>query len=188
MGLGSLDEIYLMRLLRFFLPRIEYILLAAIFWGILANGPRILNFDGDLPRHILTGNLILQTQRVSTTDIFSFRTTGYPSFPHEWLSQVIFAGAYDWLGLNGIILLTALMIMLTWGVVYRQAMRKSKSFFSALIFTALGVGASQIHVLPRPHIFTYLLTAIWITLLENIDEHKSQSRWLLPLFMLLWVN
>ncbi len=177
-----------MKLLRFFLPRIEYILFIAIFWGIVANGPRILNFDGDLPRHILTGNLILQTHRVSTTDVFSFRTTGYPSFPHEWLSQVIFATAYDWLGLDGIVLLTALVIMLTWGIVYRQAMRKSKSFFLALIFIALGVGASQLHVLPRPHIFTYILTAIWITLLESIEENKTRSWWLLPFVMLLWVN
>jgi hypothetical protein len=177
-----------MRLIRFFLPRIEYILFAAIFWGIVASGPKILNFDGDLPRHILTGNLILQTQKVHTTDIFSFRTEGYPSFPHEWLSQVLFGVAYDWLGLDGIVLLTALVIMLTWGIVYRQMMHKSNSFFSALILTALGVGASQIHVLPRPHIFTYLLTAVWITLLENINAKKTRSWWGLPLVMLLWVN
>jgi hypothetical protein len=177
-----------MKLLRFFLPRIEYIFLMAIFWGVVANGPRILNFDGDLPRHILTGNLILQTHHVSTTDIFSFRTIGYPSFPHEWLSQVIFAAAYDWLGLDGIVLLTALVIMLTWGIVYHQALRKSKSFFLALIFIGLGVAASQIHVLPRPHIFTYLLTAIWITLLESIEESKIRSWPLLPFVMLLWVN
>ena len=177
-----------MKLLRFFLPRIEYILFIAIFWGIVANGPRILNFDGDLPRHILTGNLILQTHRVSTIDVFSFRTMGYPSFPHEWLAQVIFATTYDWLGLDGIVLLTALVIMLTWGIVYYRALRKSRSFFLTLIFIALGVGASQIHVLPRPHIFTYLLTAIWIALLESIEENKTRSWWLLPVVMLLWVN
>ncbi|HLO28990.1 MAG TPA: hypothetical protein VK249_07645 [Anaerolineales bacterium] len=177
-----------MKLLRFLLPRIEYILFIAVFWGILASGPKILNFDGDLPRHILTGNLILQTRQVSTTDIFSFRTVGYPSFPHEWFSQVALAAAYDWLGLDGIVLLTALVIMLTWIIVYRQALHRSNSFFSALILTALGVGASQIHILPRPHIFTYLLTAIWITLLENIRENKTRAWWALPIVMLLWVN
>lgn len=177
-----------MKLVRLFLPRIEYILFITIFWGIVASGPRILNFDGDLPRHILTGDLILQTHHIPTTDIFSFRTTGFLSYPHEWLSQVVFAAFYNWLGLDGIVLLAALVIMLTWGIVYDQAMRKSNSFFSALVVTVLGVGASQIHVLPRPHIFTYLLTIIWITLLEFIDENKSRSWWPLPLVMLLWVN
>src|SRR5689334_21753947 len=156
-----------MKFLRFFIPRIETIFLIAIFWGVIANGPRILNFDCDQPRHILTGNLILITQRVMTTDIFTFRTTGYPSFPHEWLAQVILATTYDWLGLDGIVLLTAIIVILTWGIVYQQAMQISKSFFAALLLLALGVAASQIHVLPRPHIFTYLLTAIWIALLES---------------------
>jgi hypothetical protein len=177
-----------MKILRFFLPRIEYILLAAVFWGIVASGPKILNFDGDLPRHILTGNLILHTGRVATTDIFSFRTEGYPSYPHEWLSQVLLAAVYDWRGLDGIVLLTALVVMLTWGLVFRQALSRSNSFFSALLFVALGVAASQIHVLPRPHIFTYLLTAIWIALLEAIHEDRPRLWWALPLVMLVWVN
>lgn len=134
------------------------------------------------------GNLILQTHQVNTTDIFSFRTVGYPSFPHEWLSQVLFGAVYNWLRLDGIVLLTGLVIMLTWGIVFYQTLHSSKSFFSALILIALGVAASQIHVLPRPHIFTYLLTAIWITLLENMTENKTRSWWVLPLVMLLWVN
>jgi hypothetical protein len=177
-----------MRFVRFFLPRIEYILFAAVFWGIAASGPRLLNFDGDLPRHILSGNLILQTHEVPTTDIFSFRTVGHPSYPHEWLSQVILAAASKWVGLSGIILVTALIIMLTWCIVYYETMRQSKSFFVSLLFTALAVAASQIHVLPRPHIFTYLMTAIWITSLEQINESKPRAWWWLPLIMLLWVN
>jgi hypothetical protein len=165
----------------------EYILFMAIFWGIAASGPRILNFDGDLPRHLLTGNLILQTHTVSTTDIFSFRTVGYPSFPHEWLAQVIFAGAYDWLGLSGVVLLTALLVMSTWVIVYYEAIRRSNGFFTSLLFVTLGVAVSQIHVLPRPHIFTYLFTAIWIALLERV-ERKALTWQFLPLVMLLWVN
>ena len=177
-----------MKLLRLLLPRIEYILFIAIFWGIVGSGPKILNFDGDLPRHLLVGKLILQTRQVYTTDIFSYRTEGYPSYPHEWLSQLLFAIVYNWLGLDGIVLLTALLIMLTWGIVYYQALHKSKSFFSALMLVGLGVAASQIHVLPRPHVFTYLLTAVWITLVDNVNENKTWSWWGLPLAMLFWVN
>jgi len=175
------------RLLHFFLPRVEYILFAGIFLGIAFSGPRILNFDGDLPRHILTGNLILQSHRVPTTDIFSFRTMGFPSIPHEWLSQVIFAASYDFLDLSGVVLLTALVIMVTWWMVYHQTFNRSNSFLLSLVFTALAVGISQIHVLPRPHIFSYLLTAIWIALLERANN-ETRVWWVLPLIMLLWVN
>lgn len=177
-----------MKLMRFFVPRLEYILLAGICLGIAMNGPRLLNFDGDLPRHILMGSLILQTHHISTTDIFSFRTIGYPSIPHEWLAQVLFALAHNWLGLSGIVLITALIIMLAWSSIYYEALRKSNSFFAALIFTTLAMAASQLHVLPRPHIFTYLLTSVWVALLEQIEDSKSRASWLLPLVMLLWVN
>lgn len=177
-----------MKLIRHFLPRIEHVLLSAVFLGIAASGPKILNFDGDLPRHLLMGKLILQNRLVSTVDVFSFRTEGYPSIPHEWLSQVILAGVYNWLGLDGIVLLTALIMMLTWVLVFREALGKSDGLFSSLILTVLAAGASQLHVLPRPHLFTYLLTAIWITLLERIDKNNSRYWWMLPFIMLIWVN
>jgi hypothetical protein len=177
-----------MKFIRFFIPRIEYILFTALFWSITASGPKILNFDGDLPRHLLMGKLILQNRHVSTVDIFSFRTEGYPSIPHEWLSQVIFAGVYQSLGLNGIVLITAFIIMLVWAVVFHVSINKSDSLFSSLLFTALAAGASQIHVLPRPHIFTYLLTAIWIVMLERIDKDHNKAWWTLPILMLVWVN
>ena len=96
-----------MKLIRFIIPRLEYVLLAALFWGICAIGPKILNFDGDLPRHLLVGHLIRETRSVPLTDTFSFRTVDFPSFPHEWLSQVLLSIANDLLGLSGVVILTA---------------------------------------------------------------------------------
>jgi hypothetical protein len=42
--------------------------------------------------------------------------------------------------------------------------------------------------LPRPHIFTYLFSALWIVILERINGDKPRQWWLLPVVMLLWVN
>lgn len=163
-------------------------LLAAIFWGTIASGPRILNFDGDLPRHLLVGDLILKTRYVSLADVFSFRTVGYPSIPHEWLAQVIFAVANNIFGLNGVVLLTGTILTLTWGMVYYETARRTKNLFVTLIVLGLAIGASQLHVLPRPHLFTYLLTAIWVILIERIDGSNTRAwRWL-PFVMLVWVN
>lgn len=177
-----------MKLTRLILPRIEYVLVMALFWSIAASGPRILNFDGDLPRHLLMGRLILQTRSVPAVDVFSFRTTGFPAIPHEWLSQVIMAGAYAWLGLNGVVLLTAFLMMAVWLFVFREAYLRSRSLLISLLLLALAAGAAQIHVLPRPHLFTYLLTSIWIVLLEYIQKKAPHRWWLLPLTMLAWVN
>ncbi len=177
-----------MKLTRLLLPRIEYVLLAAIFWGIAASGPKLLNADGDLPRHLLVGNLILETRSVPTIDEFSFRTTGKPSIPHEWLAQVIFAASYNLLGLNGVVLLTALLVTAVFALVYRNSIQGSSSLFAALIFTGLAVSASVMHILPRPHLFTYLLLSGWIMLLEQMRKGRSRAWWALPAVMLLWVN
>ena len=170
------------------MPRIEYILLAAIFWGIAASGPKILNFDGDLPRHLLTGSLILESGQVPQFDLFSYRTVNKPGIPHEWLAQVIFFISYDLLGLSGVVLLTAVIVTVTWLLVYKMAFAHSGNLFSAILFTSLAIGASLIHVLPRPHLFTYLLTAVWVIVLERIRNGRARIWWLLPLLMLVWVN
>jgi len=176
-----------MRWTRLLIPRIEYIFLAATFYGIAASGPKILNQDGDLPRHLLVGQLTLQTAHVSTVDIFSFRTTGLPSYPHEWLAQVLLAIPYKIFGLDGVVLLAALIITLTFAVVFWNA-RKVSTPLIALIFTMLALSASTMHILPRPHIFTYLFTVISISFMEKIRTGPSRAWWIFPLLMLLWVN
>ncbi|HSJ85724.1 MAG TPA: hypothetical protein VK909_00850 [Anaerolineales bacterium] len=177
-----------MKLIQFLLPRLEYVLFIAVFWGIAASGPKLLNFDGDLPRHLLVGQLIRETKRIPLTDTFSFRTQGFPAIPHEWLSQVILSITNDVFGLSGVVLLTALIVMVTWAIVYGEGSRRSTNLFTNLAVTATGIAASMLHVLPRPHLFTYLFTALWIVVLERINKDKPNAWWLLPALMLLWVN
>lgn len=176
------------KVIRFLLPRLEYVLLMALFWSISASGPKILNFDGDLPRHLLLGRLIRETKSVPLTDTFSFRTEGAPAIPHEWLSQVIFSIANDALGLSGVVLLTALLVTATWAIVYHETNRRSDNLFVNLAVTAIGIAASMLHVLPRPHLFTYFFTALWIVALERLNKDKPNLWWPLPVLMLLWVN
>ena len=176
-----------MKLIRFFMPRIEYILFAGIFWFIASIGPIILNVDGDLPRHILTGQLIRANHTVGLVDIFSFRTTGIATVPYEWLSQVFFSIVYDILGLGGVILLTSFVFTLAWMVIFQDALRRSHNLFISLGITGLGAMACLIHVLPRPHIFSFLLIAIWVSTLERMQ--LKPNYWLvLPIIMLLWAN
>ncbi|MDK1028265.1 MAG: hypothetical protein QGD96_02915 [Anaerolineae bacterium] len=176
-----------MNLQRLLIPRLEYIFLAAVFWGIAASGPSILNFDGDLPRHLLVGQQTIQSLNVSTIDIFSFRTEGLPSYPHEWLAQVFLTFGYIIFELNGVILVVSILITLTFAVVYKNV-RTAASPLIALIFTGLALSASTIHILPRPHIFTYLMVAIWIFLLEKVRLKQSRAWWIFPIVMLIWVN
>jgi hypothetical protein len=96
--------------LRLLLPGLGDILWMAVFTGVILLGPQMMNIDGDLGRHLTIGEYILDTGRVPTTDLFSHTMAGQPVTPHEWLSQVLFALAHRWLGLNGVGLRCGLVI------------------------------------------------------------------------------
>ncbi len=165
-------------------PRLRDVLFVAMLFVISVQGPQLLNGDGDLGRHITIGSYIIHNWKIPTRDIFSNSMTGQPLVPHEWLAQVAFGGIYAWLGLSGAVLLTALLIATTFTCTYQQMLKRNVYRILALLITILAASASSLHWLTRPHIFTFLFTALWAYQLEN---EKSRI-WLFPVLMLVWAN
>jgi hypothetical protein len=173
---------------QYLLPSVKNVFWVALFFGVIAFGPSMMNIDGDLGRHITIGSYILSSRSIPTVDLFSHTMSGAPLTPHEWLAQTAFALAYQWMGLDGIVLLTALVIASSFGLVLRMAIRRSGSLLIGLLFTLVAAGAASLHWLTRPHIFTFFLLAIWLTILDQIQQGKPW-RWMwLPVAMLFWVN
>lgn len=175
-------------ILQYFLPSIGSILWISTFFGVLISGPRMINADGDLGRHITIGSYILDNRVIPLRDVFSHTMNGEPLTPHEWLAQVLFALAHRALELNGAILLAALVIATSFWLVYRQTRAQSGSLLTAAFVSMLGLLAASIHWLSRPHIFTFLLLALWMSVLYQIRKGSTWRWWLLPLLMLAWVN
>lgn len=170
------------------LPTLQTVVFLSAFWGVLTLGPRVLNMDGDLGRHITVGKYILTHWTIPTRDVFSFTMNGQPLVPHEWLADVIFALAHEWMGLNGVILFCAFLIALAMLICFRLTLRRSHSVFWTLVFSLLALAASSIHWLSRPHLFTLVLVIVWADILYRMEEGEDKKWWLLPLVMLLWVN
>ncbi|MEN6529216.1 MAG: hypothetical protein ABFC97_05065 [Anaerolineaceae bacterium] len=176
------------KFLRYLLPSISVLLWMITFVGVLVNGPKMINGDGDLGRHITVGNYILSNHVIPLTDVFSHTMTGEPLTPHEWLSEVLFALAHRIMGLDGAILLAAVVIATSFWLTFRRSSRGRKSYFVLIITTLLILLTSSIHWLSRPHIFTFLMLALWLMVLEDLVEGKT-GRWVwLPVIMLFWVN
>lgn len=170
-------------------PAFSDVIFIIAFLLALASGPQMLSIDSDLGRHLTLGNYILDNRVVPIHDILSFTKTGLPRPPYEWLSQVIFAITYRLLNLDGVILLTATIIAITFSFLYKSSSQRSGSPIIAILITFLAMGASTIHWLPRPHIITFLLLAIWIEHLEKIATGNTEkSIYLLPILMLFWAN
>jgi hypothetical protein len=172
----------------YMLPKLQDILFLAIFLGVVGLGPRLLNIDGDLGRHLTIGQFILEDHIIPTRDIFSHTMTGAPLTPHEWLAEVLYALAYRLGGLNGVVLLCALLISIAFSLSFRQSYLRSNLVLLALGWIILAAAASSLHWLARPHLFTLLMIPLWTGGLERIRHGTSPRWWLLPLLMLLWAN
>jgi len=176
------------RLIAYLLPGLQSVFWIALFIAAVSKGPAMMNIDGDLGRHITIGNYILDTRSIPTADVFSHTMAGEPMTPHEWLSQVLFALADRLMGLDGVVLLTALVIAASFGLTLTRAVKRSGSLLIGLAITLLAAGAASLHWLTRPHIFTFLLLALWLQVLVSIQEGKAWHWIWMPAIMLLWVN
>ncbi len=87
----------------YLLPRLRDILFLSIFAGAVLLGPRMLNQDGDILRHLTMGRYVLENRAFLTEDAFSHTNAGKPFAPHEWLAGVFFYIAYSLGGTNGLV-------------------------------------------------------------------------------------
>jgi hypothetical protein len=178
---------------RFLAPSITdlifIILLFAMSSGALA--PRLLG-DASVGWHIRNGERMLRTHSITRVDPFSVTMGGQTWYAWEWLYDAKIAGIHHWMGLNGVVFFTAVIIALTFALTLHLCLRRGADLPVAALLLALSLGVSMIHLFARPHVLSWLFTVIWFQLLdssESANPAASQRRlWYLPALMLLWVN
>jgi len=178
---------------RFLAPSITdlifIILLCAMSSGALA--PRLLG-DASVGWHIRNGERMLRTHSITRVDPFSVTMGGQTWYAWEWLYDAKIAGIHHWMGLNGVVFFTALIIALTFALTLRLCLQRGADLPVTALLLALSLGVSMIHLFARPHVLSWLFTVIWFQLLdssESANPAASQRRlWYLPALMLLWVN
>lgn len=144
--------------------------------------------DGDTGWHIRTGEYILQHHTVPRQDLFSFSRPGAPWFAWEWLSDILYATLFHAGGLKAIVLFAAVLITAYATVILRFSLWRGANALVALGVTLLAVGASSVHFLARPHLFTLLLMPVCIWALEADRRRPSSWIWILIPVGAVWVN
>src|SRR4029077_6329489 len=93
-----------------------------------------------------------------------FTRRGEPWFAWEWLAGAGSAVLYRWEGMRAIIVVSALILGFTVLLMVRHLARRGANVFIAIFLAHLAIGASSMHYLARPHIFTllFLAAAVWI--------------------------
>ncbi|MBL8177680.1 MAG: hypothetical protein JNK48_23585 [Bryobacterales bacterium] len=168
----------------------DCLFIAVLTWLFAAGtaGWLALLADGDTGWHIRTGEWILEHGTVPKTDIFSFSRPGEPWFAWEWLSDVLFALLHASAGLKGIVLLTAVVITGAGTILFRHMMWRGATPFAALLTVLLAFGASTVHHLARPHMFTLLGMTVSLWLIDADRRRHSVWVWTLVAITAVWVN
>ncbi|MBI5640943.1 MAG: hypothetical protein HZA17_11005 [Nitrospirae bacterium] len=165
--------------------------------------------EGDIFWHIKTGEWIWANLSIPDHDMFTYTSQKIdPMRPESlqytvvlkgyWLSQPIFYLIDRWLGVPGIILFRAFMIVLILLMLYFWMRRLGAGFNLSLLILFL-IGYEMRYMGDRPHYFSFLFFPLAAMLLESIRGQckagikGTPSSWLrlvapLPVLMLAWAN
>jgi hypothetical protein len=138
--------------------------------------------------YLASGQRILETRSVPTTDPFSYTAAGRPWVNHMWATQVLFTLLWErWGRLALIALKTATVVATFWVVLSTMRTRGVHPVMaSALTLLAAWTGAAFWHA--RPQMFTYLFVAVFAWLLRAGWEHRGRTLAVVPALVAVWVN
>ncbi len=164
-------------------------LMPLAFLFLRMGGATSMLGDGDTGWHVRTGEWILANHRIPSQDIFSYTKAGQPWFAWEWLWDLAFAWLYQRGGMAAVVLASMLVICMASVLLFRLICRKCGNPLLSIGVMFFVTGASSIHWLARPHLFTLLFTVIFYSILERAKEDgRVRLLWWLPALTVIWTN
>jgi hypothetical protein len=159
---------------------VPYIALLAVF--VMAVQPSV---DTDSWWHLRSGAWILENGQILRSDPFSLTRKGQTWIYPGWLSQIILYSVYQLSGFAGLNLLTGLMVLLTFALLWKTM--EGKGLLRAFVLM-LAAATSGLYWSARPQIFTLVLASACLFLLEGARKGNLKRLWFLPALITLWVN
>lgn len=143
----------------------------------------------DLAYHLRAGAEILSTGLIPTADTWTFTVAGSPWADQQWGAQAILAAIYQVGGWAGLLLLRAILIGATFGMLAVAIGRRNPGLGQrsvALLVLAAFVVATPALAL-RPQLFGIVLLALTLALISDRGRRPGRL-WLIPAFVIAWAN
>lgn len=167
----------------------------AMGFGVLVLGLRVIGnvrtIDLDLFHMMALVREALALGRIPMEDVFAYTSSVSPVVHHEWGTGAVIYFFVVGLGLgaHGLVLLRFLLLAGVVACCITVARHRGAGWLEMTMAAPLGIvlfwpGLSPV----RAHMFTFLLLALLLVLLER--ERQGDRRWLLlwPLIFVLWLN
>jgi hypothetical protein len=148
----------------------------------------MLNTDGDLPRHLVTGKYIFETGQLPQTDPFVYPYQNQEFVSQQWLSGVAFYLIYKHAGLSGIVVFSAFLLAGAFLLLYKDLTERLDLRFSIFLLILFGAATTSLSWITRPHLISMLFLAIWLIWADKLRRGENISIWYFPLLMLIWTN
>jgi hypothetical protein len=142
--------------------------------------------DPDLWWHLRTGEAILQ-DGIPQTDLFSYTVPSHEWIVQQWLTDLLMWLIYSAVGLAGLSVVFAALVMVTFLLVYKRC--DGRPYLAAFTIL-LGLLTAALPLGVRPQMVNIFFLALYIFILEGYRQGKVRRKWLylLPLLTLLWAN
>src|SRR5580700_7199393 len=159
-------------------------------WMFLVSpvGWQRLLLDADTALHLRIGQYILATGSVPRQDLFAFSKPAEAWYAFEWLSETAFASVFSLVGFKGLALLAAMLIALYITVLLKYTIWKGANGMIALVLILVTATTTSIHYHARPHLFTLLLLAVAIWVMDYNRRNGGRLIWALVPLTILWAN
>ena len=171
-----------------FKPLIFYIV---FFLFILTCSALKGGYDYDLWAKLILGMAFVQTGQVLKHDFLSYTPT-HTWYDHEWGSGAIFYLTQHFFSSAGLLILQAALAFLIFFTISKTIKLrgvKTTSAYNLLFYILAFLSVSiNFHAQVRCQMFSFLLFAIFIYILELARTGKNKPLWLLPFIMILWNN
>lgn len=130
---------------------------------------------------------MLQTGTIIRQDLFTLAAE-VPRWEHCWLHDIICYGVYQISGYAGLSLLKGVLLTATLIALLAVARLRGGSFASLLLVTAPAIFLTKWAWLDRPQLWSFILFALFILLLERYRLTGGWKIFFLVPLMALWLN
>jgi hypothetical protein len=142
--------------------------------------------DPDLWWHLKAGEDIFAAGAIPRTDIYSHTKAGSEWVTHEWLSEALIYLLFRFSGWGGLAAVFSALIAATFWLVYWRC--EGRPYVASVAVLAASAASFPLFGV-RPQMFTFLLTVIYVGILNSHARGGGgRSLWPLVPLMLLWVN
>lgn len=161
---------------------IVVLLIFVIFFGAVGEIG-----EPDLWWHLRNAEHLATTHSFPNVDTYSFTAAGSPWLDHEWLSELIYYGAFRTGGLRGIFAIYFVLAFVIFFLVYRLACDMGANPKTAAVLSIISILLARVSFGPRMLLFGWLWLVLVMLILQH-DRAHPRLLWLLPPLFCLWIN